>query len=167
MLIKFLANISVFANILMYRSYLSRSKFREESRHINVLQFWRHHGSQRCIQFLQVTRDTRCSCLTCWWSSHTDLWGLTLTFNLLDLCWFGGHRQPGRRRHEMGIFLFCVVIFLRCTCTKICVWTAKALARLHGCKGLSKPSLFAYVISTLFTSMVPYQNPVNDFIKQS
>ena len=32
-----------------------------------------------------------------------------------------------------------------------CVWTAKALARLHRCAGLSEPLLVAYVISTIIS----------------
>ena len=58
--------------------------------------------------------------------------------------------QTCMHSHPIGLDVqFLVGPFFHCH--TLCVWTAKALARLHGCAGLPEPLLVAYVISTIIS----------------
>ena len=65
--------------------------------------------------------------------------------------------------HPMGLDVWIlvgpIVYFLA-----LCVWTAKALVRLHGCAGSPEPSLVAYVISTIISWAGSYHHMLDSNI---
>ena len=77
-------------------------------------------------------------CLEHWWNNYMShlmrLWQFLSSVNSIFKCGTS-----------------CLTFGLMTSSTSICVRTAKAPARLHGCTGSPTPSLVAYVISTIIS----------------